>query len=259
MYTMSWICDRARRYLDRMRIIGLVGGTSWVSTLEYYRIINGEINARRGGLSSARLLLYSVDFSEIAALQARGDFDGVGSLLADAAGKLARIGAECVLLCANTMHMHAERVQAAIPIPLIHLVDATAEAVRRGGIHRVGLLGTRLTMEHGFYARRLAAAGIDVLVPDKEERELVHRTIEEELVRSVFLPASREAFLAIIRGLAARGAQGVVLGCTEIPLLVAPDQSPIPAFDTTRVHALAAVDFALSGHDAHASSFVDRR
>ncbi len=229
-----------------LRTIGLVGGTSWVSTLEYYRIINAEINARRGGQSSARILLYSVDFGEIDALQARGDFDGVGSLLADAAGKLASVGAECILLCANTMHMHADPVQAAVSGPLIHLVDATAQEIRRRGVDTIGLLGTRLTMERDFYAKRLRAAGIDVLVPEKEEREFIHRTIHEELVKSVFLPRSREAFFAIMRGLAARGARGIVLGCTEIPLLVGAEQSPLPAFDTTRIHALAAVDFALS-------------
>jgi aspartate racemase len=229
-----------------MRTIGLVGGTSWVSTVEYYRIINGEINARRGGQSSARIVLYSVDFGEIEALHARGDFEGVGSLLADGARRIASGGAECILLCANTMHMHAERVQAAVSVPLIHLVEATAREVRRSGIDTVGLLGTRLTMERDFYAKRLNAAGIAVLVPEKGEREFIHRTIHEELVRSVFLPESRAGFLAIIRGLAARGAQGIVLGCTEIPLLVEPGQSPLPAFDTTRIHALAAVEFALS-------------
>ena len=229
-----------------MRTIGLVGGMSWVSTVEYYRIINGEISARRGGQSSARILLSSLDFSDIDALHARGDFEGVGSLLADAAAKLARVGAECILLCANTMHMHAARVQAAVSVPLIHLVDATAKEVRRSGIERVGLLGTRLTMERDFYKERLNAAGIDVLVPEKDEREFIHRTIHEELVKSVFLPESRDGFLSIIRGLAARGAQGIVLGCTEIPLLVAPDQCPLPAFDTTRIHGLAAVEFALS-------------
>jgi aspartate racemase len=229
-----------------LRTIGLVGGTSWVSTAEYYRIINAEMNARRGGQSAARILLYSVDFGEVCAFQADGNFDQVGVLLADAARKLAGAGADCVLLCANTMHMHAERVQAAVPVPLIHLVDVTAREIRRRGISRVGLLGTRLTMERDFYTKRLNARGIEVLAPDEQERELVQRTIDEELVKSVFLPESRQAFLTIIGRLAARGAQGIVLGCTEIPLLVEPDRSPLPAFDTTRIHAIAAVDFALS-------------
>jgi aspartate racemase len=229
-----------------VRTIGLVGGISWVSTAEYYRIINSEINARRGGQSSARIVLYSMDFGEIDGLHARGDFETVGSLLVDAASKLASAGAECILLCANTVHMHAERVQGAIPVPLIHLVDATAQEVRRSGIDTVGLLGTRPTMERDFYAKRMNAAGIEVLVPEEDEREFIDRTIREELVKPVLLPDSRERFLAIIRGLAARGAQGIVLGCTEIPLLVTPDQSPLPAFDTTLLHALAAVEFALS-------------
>ena len=229
-----------------MRTIGLVGGTSWVSTVEYYRIINSEINARRGGLSAARILLNSVDFGEIGALQAKGDFDGVGALLTEAARKVESIGADCVLLCANTTHMHADRVQAAVSVPLIHLIDVTASAIQAQRITKVGLLGTRLTMELDFYVKRLKANGIDAIVPEKHEREFINKTIEEELVKQVFLPESREGFLTIIRGLEARGAGGVILGCTEIPLLVHPTQSPVPAFDTTRLHALAAVDFALS-------------
>lgn len=230
-----------------MRTIGLVGGTSWVSTIEYYRVINSEVNARRGGQSSARILLDSVDFGEVDALHARGDFESVGTLLAQSAVKLASVGAECILLCANTTHMHAERVQAAVPVPLIHLVDATAREIRHSGIDRVGLLGTRPTMELDFYAQRLRAAGIEVLVPEKDERDFIDRTIREELVRSIFLPESRERFVRIIDALAGRGARGIVLGCTEIPLLVAPEESPLPTFDTTRIHALAAVDFALAG------------
>lgn len=229
-----------------MRTIGLVGGASYVSTIEYYRIINRETNARRGGLSSAKVLLNSVDFGEIGAFHAKGDFDAVGALLVEAAQRIERIGAACVLLCANTLHMHADRVQAAISVPLINLIDVTAAAIRRDGISRVGLLGTRLTMERAFYAERLAANGVETIVPDQQERDCINRTIEDELVKSVFLPKSRERFLSVIRGLGARGAGGVVLGCTEIPLLVEPPQCPIPAFDTTLLHAMAAVEFALS-------------
>jgi aspartate racemase len=243
-----------------LRTIGLVGGMSWVSTVEYYRVINSEINARRGGLSAARIVLNSVDFGEVGACHASGDFETVGALLTDAARKLEQIGADCVLLCANTVHMHADRVQAAISIPLIHLIDVTASSIRAQGIGTVGLLGTRLTMELEFYAKRLNANGIGVIVPDKHEREFINTTIDDELVKSVFLPGSREVFLEVIRRLEARGAEGVVLGCTEIPLLVAPDHSPIPAFDTTRLHALAAVEFALSGAPAEATSsnFMNR-
>jgi aspartate racemase len=187
-----------------------------------------------------------VDFGVIDALQKRGDFDLVGSLLAEAARKVESIGADCVLLCANTTHMYADQVQAAVLVPLIHLIDVTATAIQRGGISKVGLLGTRLTMERGFYAKRLQANGIEAIVPDQQEREFINSMIEEQLVKSVFLPETREGFLATIRGLAARGAGGVILGCTEIPLLVEPRQSPVPAFDTTCLHAMAAVEFALS-------------
>ena len=232
-----------------MRTIGLVGGMSWVSTVEYYRVINSQINARVGGLTSARVLLNSVNFGDIDTFHKRRDFDAVGGLLANAARTVEQSGAECVLLCANTMHMHAERVQAAISVPLIHLVDVTAAAIRARGVSTVGLLGTRLTMELDFYANRLRANGVDVMVPDAHEREYVNRTIEDELVKSVFLDASREGFLSVIRKLQSRGAQGVVLGCTEIPLLVATGQSPIPAFDTTNLHAMAAVEFAMDNPD----------
>lgn len=229
-----------------MRTIGLVGGMSWVSTIEYYRVINSEISARRGGLSSARILLNSVDFGEIDALHAKRDFDGVGVLLADAARTLESMAADCVLLCANTMHMHADRVQAAVSVPLLHLIDVAANEIRSAGLSRIGLLGTRLTMERDFYAKRLNTHGIDVIVPDEHEREFINTAIEQELVRSVFLPQRREEFLTIMRRLAARGAGGIILGCTEIPLLVEPSLSPVPAFDTTRLHAMAAVDFALA-------------
>jgi len=229
-----------------MRTIGLVGGTSWVSTIEYYRIINSETNVRRGGSRSARILLSSVDFGDVRALEAAGDLDSVGALLADAARTIASAGADCVLLCANTTHMHADRVQSAVTVPLIHLIDATAREIQRRKIAKVGLLGTKLTMELDFYVNRLKGAGLDVIVPEPGEREFIQHTIETELTKSVFLPATRQRYLAIIERLASRGAQGVILGCTEIPLLVAPDDCPIPAFDTTRLHAMAAVDFALS-------------
>ena len=229
-----------------MRTIGLVGGTSWVSTQEYYRIINSEVNARCGGQTSARLVLYSVNFGEVLERQARKDFDGIAGILADAAHRVAAAGADCVLLCANTLHMHADAVQSAISVPMIHLIDATSREIARQNITKVGLLGTRLTMELDFYARRLSRAGIETVVPEKDAREYVNGTIERELVKSDFRPASREGFLSIIRELGTRGAQGVILGCTEIPLLVPVSESPLPAFDTTRIHALAAVDFALA-------------
>jgi len=230
-----------------MRTIGLIGGTSWVSTIEYYRIINSEVNARLGGSRSARILLFSVEFGEVRALEAAGDLDGVGALLADAARTVTNAGADCVLLCANTTHMHADRVQAAVAVPLIHLIDATAREIRRRNLSTIGLLGTKLTMELDFYVDRLKSAGIGAIVPGADERAFIQHTIETELTKSVFTADTRERYLGIIRSLAARGAQGVILGCTEIPLLVPAEQCPIPAFDTTRLHALAAVDFALAG------------
>jgi aspartate racemase len=229
-----------------MKTIGLVGGTGWISTIDYYRIINQEVNKRLGGQTTGKIVLYSVDFGEIDALHAKGDFDGVGALLTDASRKLVSIGADCVLLCANTMHMHAEGVQAAVPVPLIHIVDATAKQIRMKAMKKIGLLGTRMTMEREFYRKRLNDAGIEVVVPEKDEREFIQRTINDELVKNLFLPESKEGFLEIITKLKIQGAEGVVLGCTEIPLLVKQSDTDLPVFDTTSIHSLAAVDFALA-------------
>jgi len=229
-----------------MKTIGLVGGTGWISTIDYYRIINSEVNRRLGGQTTGKVILYSVDFGEIEAFQAKGDFDGVGALLTDAAKKLVSIGADCILLCANTMHMHAERVQAAVPAPLIHIVEATAKQIRIKGMKKIGLLGTKMTMERDFYRKKLNDAGIEVVVPEKDEREFIQRTIHDELVKTLFLPKSKQGFLDIIQNLKRQGAEGVVLGCTEIPLLVKQEDTSLPVFDTTRIHSLAAVDFALS-------------
>ncbi len=229
-----------------MKTIGLVGGTGWISTIDYYRIINQEVNRRRGDQNTAKVLLYSVDFGEIEALHAKGDFDGVGALLADASVKLVGIGADCILLCANTMHMHADRVQAAVPVPLIHIVEATAKQIRVKGIKKIGLLGTRMTMEREFYRKKLSDAGIDVVIPEKDEREFIQRTINDELVKNLFLPKSKKGFLEIIRKLEAHGAEGAILGCTEIPLLIKQEDTDLPVFDTTQIHSLSAVDFALT-------------
>ncbi|MCX6134452.1 MAG: aspartate/glutamate racemase family protein [Ignavibacteriales bacterium] len=229
-----------------MKTIGLVGGTGWISTIDYYRFINLEVNARRGGQNTAKIVLYSVDFGEIDAFHAKGDIDGVGALLTDASKKLVSIGADCILLCANTMHMHAERVQAAVPVPLIHIVEATAKQIRAKSMKKIGLLGTRMTMEREFYKKKLNDAGIEVLVPEKEERDFIQRTINDELVKNLFLPKSKAGFLEIIKKLKTHGAEGVILGCTEIPLLVKQEDTDLPVFDTTHIHSLAAVDFALS-------------
>ncbi|MFG2989476.1 aspartate/glutamate racemase family protein [Streptomyces sp. NPDC048257] len=229
-----------------MKTIGLLGGMSWESTAEYYRLLNEFTRERLGGLHSARCVLYSVDFAEIEQLQVQGRWDEAGHVLAAAARSLEAAGADLVLLCTNTMHKVADQVQAAVTVPLLHLADATAEAVRAQGLQRVGLLGTAFTMEQDFYRGRLAAGGLDVSVPDVDGRALVHRVIYEELCLGVVREDSRTAYREVIAGLVAAGAQGIVLGCTEIELLVGADDSPVPVFPTARIHAAAAVNAALS-------------
>ncbi|MFE2523144.1 aspartate/glutamate racemase family protein [Streptomyces sp. NPDC059382] len=228
-----------------MKTIGLLGGMSWESTAEYYRLLNEFTRDRLGGLHSARCVLYSVDFAEIERLQAQGCWDEAGEVLADAARSLEAAGADLVLLCTNTMHKVADQVQAAVSVPLLHLADATAEAVRARGMRRVGLLGTAFTMEQDFYRGRLAAGGLEVSVPDADERALVHRVIYDELCVGVVREESRTAYREVIAGLVAGGAEGIVLGCTEIELLVGAEDSPVPVFPTARIHAAAAVEAAL--------------
>ncbi len=228
-----------------MKTIGLIGGMSWESSALYYRWINQGMRRRLGGLHSARMVLVSVDFAEVEAMQHAGDWDGAGALLADAARALHRAGADFMLICTNTMHKVADRVQAAAPIPLLHLADATAERIVAAGHRRVGLLGTAFTMEQTFYRERLEACGLEVLVPDKADRETVHRVIYEELCLGVVRDASRAAYLRIIDDLGARGAECVIEGCTEIVMLVGPEHTTMPLFDTTAIHAEAAVQAAL--------------
>lgn len=229
-----------------MRRIGLLGGMSWESTALYYRLVNEEVRDRLGGLHSARLVMASVDFAGIEAMQRAGDWAAAGALLADEAHGLQAAGAECLVLCTNTMHKVADVIEAAVDVPLLHLADVTADAVRAAGLGRVALLGTRFTMQQPFYADRLRSHGIDVLVPEGEDLTLVHDVIYDELVLGVVREESRAAYVDVVRRLLDRGAQGVVLGCTEIELLIGPGDVPLPVFATTRLHALAAVDFALS-------------
>lgn len=228
-----------------MKTIGLLGGMSWESTLPYYRIINQQVQAALGGLHSARILLYSVDFDEIAQMQREGRWDDAGVLLSDAARALQGAGAELLLLCTNTMHKVAPMIEAAVSIPLLHIVDTLAARLREAGHARVGLLGTRFTMEEPFYRDRLRQAGIEACVPGTQEREAIHRTIFDELCRGRILDASRERLLAIIEGLADAGAEAIVFGCTEIGLLLDSADAPLPVFDTTRIHAEAAACAAL--------------
>ncbi|MFC5144943.1 aspartate/glutamate racemase family protein [Streptomyces aureoversilis] len=233
-----------------MKTIGLIGGMSWESTAEYYRILNERTRERLGGLHSARCVLHSVDFAEIEQLQVQGRWAEAGEVLARAARSLEAAGAELLLICTNTMHKVADSVEAATSVPLLHLADATAAAVRAAGLRRVGLLGTAFTMEQDFYRGRLAAGGLDVCVPDSAGRELVHRVIYEELCVGVVRDESRAAYRQVVEKLVAEGAEGVILGCTEIELLIGPEDSPVPLFPTARLHAEAAVDAALAGTDS---------
>ncbi len=237
----------ASRYDAAVKTIGLIGGMSWESTVLYYRAINRGMNERLGGQHSARIVLYSVDFDEIQRLQHAGDWDAAGRRLASAAAALEAAGADFLLLCTNTMHRVLAAVEAAVAIPVLHIVDPTAERIRAQGLRRVGLVGTRFTMEQDFYRGRLAERhGLTALVPDPDEREVVHRVIYDELVRGHIREESREAYRAILAHLVERGARGVILGCTEIGLLVGAADVAVPIFDTTRIHAEAAVDAALA-------------
>ncbi|WP_447645917.1 aspartate/glutamate racemase family protein [Nocardioides zeae] len=228
-----------------MRVIGLIGGMSWESTAEYYRLANELVRERLGGYHSARVVLTSVDFADVERLQASGDWAAAGELLAAEARRLRAAGAEVVVLCTNTMHKVADAVAAAVDVPFLHLADTTADAVRAAGVQRVGLLGTRFTMEQDFYRERLADHGLEVLVPDEAGRAVVHRVIYDELVHGVVRAESRAAYVDVMAGLVARGAEGIVLGCTEIELLVGAEDTSVPVFPTTRLHVRAAVAWAL--------------
>ena len=229
-----------------MRTIGLLGGMSWESSIEYYRIINQETRRRLGGTHSARSVMVSVDFHEIEELQHRGDWAAATAAMIDGARAIEAGGADCVVICTNTMHRMADEVQAAIGIPLLHIADATGVAVRAAGVATVALLGTRFTMEHAFYRGRLEEQhGLEVLIPADPGRTLVHDVIYDELVRGVISESSRDGFLEVIEGLLDQGADGVIAGCTEIELLVTADDVGVPYFPTTRLHAEAAVEWAL--------------
>lgn len=231
-----------------MKTIGLIGGMSWESTLPYYSHINTLVRERLGGLHSARVVLNSVDFEEVAALQRADDWDAAAALLVNAARAVEAAGAGCVLVCTNTMHKVAPQIQAAVDIPLLHIGDALGVAVRKAGLQRLGLLGTRFTMEQAFYRDYLREMyALEILVPAEAERARVHRVIFDELCVGRAEPASRAAYRTIMAGLAEAGAQGIILGCTEISLLVDASDAAVPLFDTTALHARMAVDWALGG------------
>lgn len=229
-----------------LRTIGLIGGLSWASTIEYYRIINKTVQERMGGDTSAKMMMYSVNFAEFLALQREKGWDAVAGEMIGIARRLEAAGADFLVLAVNTVHIVADRIEEAVDIPLLHIADATAEAIKAAGIGKVGLLGTRYTMTEAFYRVRLKERhGIDVVVPGAEDVEKLHTIILDELVREVFRDETREKVLDMAGGLVGKGAEGIVLGCTELPLLVTADQIPVPSFDTLTLHAAAAAERAM--------------
>ncbi|WP_426223210.1 aspartate/glutamate racemase family protein [Psychrobacter sp. DWR1-2-3] len=230
----------------KQRTLGIIGGMSWESTESYYRLINEGIKARLGNLHSADLLIHSVDFAPIEILQAKGAWDEMGKVLANSGKRLQAAGAQGLLIATNTMHKVIDDVQAATNLPIIHIVDATAKAIQAQGLTKIALLGTQFTMTQDFYKQRLINAGLQVLIPENDARAEVHRIIYDELCQGQFLDSSRQYYSQVIKDLANEGAEGVILGCTEIGLLIQQADSPIAVFDTTAIHAAAAVDFLLS-------------
>ncbi|HCY76750.1 MAG TPA: aspartate racemase [Ignavibacteriales bacterium] len=229
-----------------MKTIGLIGGTGWVSTLEYYRLINKGINAKLGGHNSARCILYSFNYEDINECNLRDDHEGVYRLVLDAAIKLKNANADCLILCANTLHQYVDRLTAEVELPIVHIADATANEIKKIGMNTIGLLGTKFTMEMDFYTKRLSDAGINSLVPEKTDRQFIHSTIMNELLKEIFKPETKQKFLNIISDLEQNGAQGIVLGCTEIPLLIKQTDTHLSVFNTLNIHAKAAVDFAIN-------------
>ncbi len=230
-----------------MKTLGLIGGLTWHSTLEYYRLINQGVAERLGGSHSAQLALFSLDFAPVEKMQDAGKWEDLGCLMVGAARTLAAAGAEGIVICANTMHRLSDDISRDVSVPIIHIVDAAAAAVKKRGLRTVGLLGTRYTMEMEFYKGRLAGRhALDVLVPDEQARTAVHDIIYSELAHGVVRDESRRTYISVIRDLERRGAEGVILGCTEIPLLIRPEDTSLPTFDTTALHAAAAVNFALA-------------
>ncbi|USK74287.1 aspartate/glutamate racemase family protein [Peribacillus frigoritolerans] len=228
-----------------MKTIGLIGGMSWESSLEYYRIINEEVKAKLGGLHSAKCILYSVDFEEIERCQAEGDWESSGELLGDAALSLEKAGAEMILICTNTMHKVIGYIEEKVSVPILHIADSTAKQIQKSKISTVGLLGTKYTMEQDFYKTRIETNGIKVLIPNEEDRKVINKVIYEELCLGEIQQASRDYYKKVIKGLVDDGAEGIILGCTEIGLLVKPEDSEVPLFDTAVIHAIESVNMAL--------------
>lgn len=228
-----------------MKTLGLIGGTSWTSTIEYYKIINQQINQRLGGLNSAKLILHSLNFEEVKFPSDPKDWTSISKMLSDISKQLENAGAQCIVLCANTPHMVAGIIQQEIRIPLIHIAEETAKAITKQKMSTIGLLGTKFTMEQSFFKEKLSAYGITTLIPEAEEREFIHSSIFTELSKGIFTKATKARYLTIMEALSKKGAEGIVFGCTEIPLLIQQEDCNIQTFDTTLIHATAAVDFAL--------------
>jgi len=228
-----------------MKTLGLIGGTSWVSTVDYYRIINQTVNEKLGGLNSAKLFLYSVNFAEVKKFVDENNWNGISSIFCSAAEKLEYAGAEGMIICANTPHKVADDIRKVIQIPLIHIAEVTAREIRKRGIKKAGLLGTKFTMEDDFFNDKLSEEQIAALIPHIDDREFIHGSIFNELGKGIFTQETRQGYLAIINKLVEQGAEGIIFGCTEIPLLIKPEDCPVPVFDTTIIHAKAAADFAL--------------
>jgi aspartate racemase len=228
-----------------MKTIGLIGGLTWYSTLDYYRLLNELANKALGGSHAAKIILYSVDFAEIEVLTKKQDWDAIAIIVCDAAKIIENAGASCLMIGANTMHKIADEVQAAVKIPVIHVADAVATAIKVKGLKKVALLGTKYTMQLGFYKTKLAAAGIEVIIPGEADIELINDSIYNEFSKGIFLTERKTQYLRIIQALIDSGAEGIILGCTEIPILIKQEDSSVPVFDTAFIHAAAAVDFAL--------------
>ncbi len=228
-----------------MKTLGLIGGTTWVSTIDYYKLINKQVNEKLGGLNSARILLYSVNFAEFNPPTDPAEWGSLTGKFIEIATTLEKAGAECIVFCANTPHLISDSVQQKIDIPIIHIAEETAKAAAKAKVKEVGLLGTRITMEQSFYKDKLLKYGINTIIPEYEERCFIHSSILDEMAKDIFKQETRERYLKIINSLVEDGAEAVVLGCTEIPILIKQNDSPVPLFDTTLIHASAIVDFAL--------------
>jgi len=229
-----------------MKILGLIGGTSWVSTIDYYRIINQQINDRLGGLNSAKIFLYSLNFEEFKPPADLSKWGPITDTLSKIAKQLESVGADCLIICANTPHMVADIVQQQIQIPLIHIGEVTAVEIKKQGLKKVGLLGTKFTMEQDFFKKKLSQQNIETIIPDRDQREFIHYSIFNELGKEIFTQSTKEKYLDIIHDLMKQGAEGIIFGCTEIPMLIKIEECSMPVFDTTMIHATAAVNFALN-------------